>query len=130
MGDQITRNFPVYREKTMKKISIVIAILMCLLVTPMLITALAIEPGPNLEAQAIKRVSPNYPPLAKLKKIEGKVMVKLTLDSEGMVTTVEFLDGNGLFKPASIEAAKKWTFKKTQAGKSGHIIFNFQLEDE
>lgn len=114
----------------MKKFRITIAILIALLLTPNLFMVIASEPGPNLEPLAIKKVPPTYPPLARLKKIEGKVIVKLMLDGEGLVSNVEFLDGNGLFKPSAVEAAKKWTFKKSQGDKSGHIVFNFKLEDE
>ncbi|MEW6737551.1 MAG: TonB family protein [Acidobacteriota bacterium] len=112
----------------MKKAGITVLII-AILITSMVVVQAA-DPGPNLEAKAIKKVSPIYPPLARRKRIEAKVIVKLQVNSEGMAENVEFWEGNALFKPASVEAAKQWTFPKSLAGTSGHIAFKFELEDE
>ncbi len=83
----------------------------------------------NLETKAVKKVAPLYPPLAKRKRVEGKVKVGLQLNSEGLVSTAEFIEGNALFKPASLEAAKQWVFSKSMAGSNGHIVFKFEIEE-
>jgi TonB family protein len=88
------------------------------------------NPGPNLEEKAVKRVAPVYPPLAKRKRVQGKVVLGLQVSGDGTVSGMDFLEGNALFKPASMEAAKQWVFQKSSGGMSGHIVFRFQLEEQ
>ncbi|MEW6737842.1 MAG: energy transducer TonB, partial [Acidobacteriota bacterium] len=83
----------------------------------------------NLEDKAIKKIPPVYPPLAKIRRIQGKVSVGVQVDSDGKVTEVEFLEGNVLFKLASLEAAKQWGFQKSSNGMTGHIVFRFYLSE-
>lgn len=42
----------------------------------------------------------------------GKVKVGIQLDSEAEVSKTEFIEGNALFKPVLLEAAKEWSFPK------------------
>ncbi|MBI4852646.1 MAG: TonB family protein [Acidobacteria bacterium] len=106
------------------------AVLLIVLVTANVFMVKAFEFDANLEAKATKKVAPLYPPLAKRKRVEGKVKIGIQLDSEGAVSKVEFIEGNALFKPASLEAAKQWSFSKSMAGTNGHIVFNFKLEEK
>jgi TonB family protein len=101
-----------------------------LLVISLTVAAQNREFNINLEDKAVKKVAPTYPPLAKRKRVQGKVMVGLKVDANGTVSAAEFLDGNALFKPASLEAAQQWIFQKSANGVSGYIVFRFQLEDE
>jgi TonB family protein len=88
------------------------------------------NPRPNIEDKAVKRVPPVYPPLAKRNRVQGKVVVGLEVCSEGTVTNMEFLEGNALFRPVSMEAAKQWVFQKSSSGMNGHIVFIFQLKEQ
>jgi TonB family protein len=88
------------------------------------------DPGPNIEDKAVKRVAPVYPPLAKRKRVQGKVVVWLQVGTDGAVSDMDFVEGNALFKPASMEAAKQWAFQRSSSGTSGHIVFRFQLEEQ
>jgi TonB family protein len=111
----------------MKRIAITALLLMLLASSAV---ALAVISGPNLEDKAVKKVAPVYPPLAKRKRVQGRVMIGLQVSPDGTVTDMEFLEGNALFKPASMEAVKQWAFQKSQNGMNGHITFKFQLEEE
>lgn len=86
--------------------------------------------GPNLEDKAVKKVTPPYPALAKRKRVQGKVIVSVRVEADGAVSAAEVLEGNSLLKPASLEAARQWVFKKSTSGMSGHIVFKFQLDEE
>ena len=101
------------------------------------LAALLLGPGPssvtgderNIEQYAVKRVQPVYPPLAQKQRIEGIVVVQLTVAGTGKVTAAEFLRGNNIFKTASIEAAKRWEFKVPNGDSlEGTIRFAFKLE--
>lgn len=107
-----------------------VAVLLTALLAINIVVVKAFELGPNLEAKATKKIPPLYPPLAKRKRVEGKVTIRLEIGSEGTVSNAEFVEGNSLFKPSSLDAAKQWTFAKSMAGTTGHIVFKFQLEEK
>ncbi len=117
----------VWRNK-MKEVSV--AFFLIALLTASIVVAKAFNFETNLETKAVKKVAPLYPPLAKRKRVEGKVKIGLELNSEGLVSTAEFIEGNALFKPASLEAAKQWVFSKSMASANGHIVFKFELEEK
>ena len=85
------------------------------------------DTGPNLENRAVRRVMPVYPPLAKHNRIYGKVLVRLKVEDDGLVSEAEFLRGNPVFKVVSLEAARQWTFQRASGGMVGYIAFNFDL---
>ena len=83
----------------------------------------------NIEKFAIKRVQPPYPPLAQKYKIEGLVVVQVTVDKEGKVGKAEFVSGNSLFRSVSLDAAKRWEFKRPDGDSlQGTIHFKFKLD--
>src|SRR5581483_10740714 len=109
---------------------LITVIMIMVLIIASLAIVQAADPGPNIEQKAVKTVPPVYPPIAKRKRVEGKVIVGLQVNADGTVANAEFLEGNALFKPASLDAAKQWVFQKSSGGTSGHIVFKFQLEGE
>lgn len=84
----------------------------------------------NIEAKAIKKIPPIYPPLARRKRVMGEVKVGLEINSDGTVTNAIFLEGNSLFKPVSLEAARQWVFPKSPSGINGFISFNFEIKED
>lgn len=83
----------------------------------------------NIEQYAIKRAQPTYPPLAQKQRIEGIVVIQVSVASSGKVTNAEFIRGNNIFKSVSLEAARRWEFKvPTAEGIEGTIRFTFKLE--
>lgn len=82
---------------------------------------------PNLEGKAIKRTPAIYPDVAKSSHQEGRVVVGVLVKPDGNVDKVLFLSGNPIFKFASLQAAQKWVFQKSNTGLSGRIVFNYKL---
>ncbi len=83
----------------------------------------------NVEQYAIKRAQPTYPPLAQKQRIEGIVVIQVSVGSSGKVINAEFIRGNNIFKSVSLEAARRWEFKvPTGEGIEGTIRFTFKLE--
>jgi TonB family protein len=60
--------------------------------------------------QPIKVVQPEYPKLAKLRHIEGDVLLELQVDSSGNVRNVRTVSGNILLRGAAEEAARQWRY--------------------
>jgi TonB family protein len=83
----------------------------------------------NIERFAVKRVQPPYPPLAQKYKIEGLVVVQVLVDKDGKVGKAEFVSGNSLFRSVSLDAAKRWEFKRPEGDSlQGTIHFKFKLD--
>lgn len=87
-----------------------------------------------LQASAIKRVEPVYPPLAKASQIRGAVFVEVTIGEEGNVISARAISGHPLLKDSAVTAAKGWTFTQTKVNGVpvkviGTLRFNFQSAD-
>ena len=90
--------------------------------------------GGVLQRDAIKRVHPAYPPLAKAAAISGDVVIELTVDEEGNVIQTKAITGHPLLRDSAIEAAKEWKFKPTKLSGVpvkviGTITFKFTLDN-
>ncbi|MFY9607559.1 MAG: energy transducer TonB, partial [Blastocatellia bacterium] len=69
---------------------------------------------------------------AREKRISGSVLVELTTDEKGKVTSVKTISGPPELRRAAEEAAKRWEFTPTLLSKVpvrviGTITFNFNL---
>ena len=59
----------------------------------------------------IRRETPVYPPAARRLGKEGKVVLRLTIDSQGRVQAIEIIEDAGYgFSEAAVEAVRKSTF--------------------
>jgi TonB family protein len=59
----------------------------------------------------IRCVDPVYPPEAFAKHLEGIVVIKVTIDKEGVVYKAEDESGPPELMPAAIEAIKQWKYQ-------------------
>ena len=83
-----------------------------------------------LQGSAIKRVTPEYPPLASAARVSGTVVVEVTVDEEGKVMSARAVSGHPLLKDAAVDAARGWMFTPTTLSGVpvkviGTITFNF-----
>jgi TonB family protein len=69
--------------------------------------------GPILD-KAIKKVEPDYPPIAKAAGAEGKVMVNITTSEDGKVIEAVIIEGHPLLRDSVLKAVKQWEFKPTE----------------
>jgi TonB family protein len=83
---------------------------------------------PNIEKYAVKKVQPPYPEMAEKYHIEGIVVVKVSVATDGKVTQAEFVRGPNIFRSVSLDAAKRWSFKPpANETLAGTIHFTFKL---
>jgi protein TonB len=59
----------------------------------------------------IKRVQPNYPPLARQARIQGQVVLQAEISREGTIQNLQLISGHPMLAPAAIEAVKQWRYK-------------------
>jgi TonB family protein len=84
----------------------------------------------ELLKQSSHCVSPKWPALARQARIHGVVSLTILVDREGKVNCVKLVKGHPLLVGASLDAARKWTFRPmTQGGRPvsffGHLDFQF-----
>src|SRR5215510_12669955 len=90
--------------------------------------------GIALEQEAINKVEPVFPPIAKAARASGEVKVEVTIDKAGNVISTRVLSGHPLLRDSALAAARQWKFKPTMASGrpakvSGILTFNFVLDD-
>src|SRR5215203_3300936 len=61
--------------------------------------------------KVIKKVAPNYPPIAKAGNISGEVVVGVVVDRKGDVVYACAEDAHPLLRKAAEEAARGWKYK-------------------
>jgi protein TonB len=59
----------------------------------------------------IRKVSPNYPPLARQARIQGTVILQAEISKDGSIQNLRLLSGHPMLAPAAIEAVKQWKYK-------------------
>ncbi len=80
----------------------------------------------------LKTVNPEYPKIAKLRQVEGEVLLRLQVSPEGNVKQVSTVSGNVLLREAAERAAWQWRYPATQLSSSRptlvRIIFKLNSE--
>jgi TonB family protein len=86
-------------------------------------------PKPDIEIQIntpiptgawIEHTAPLYPQLARVARVEGKVILKFRVGPDGNVTSLIFESGHPMLRPASEKAVTSWRFSQD--------VFNQDIE--
>lgn len=85
-----------------------------------------------IRKNAINKVTPKYPALAKMAHVEGNVVVEVVIGERGQVDNARVLSGPPLLQQAALSAARKWKFNHTLLNNSpvkvsGVLTFRFSL---
>jgi len=64
-------------------------------------------------AELIHHVDPLYPPLALLRRVEGVVTMRITVNANGDVRNIRVLSGPSLLVDAAVKAAGQWFYSPT-----------------
>jgi protein TonB len=65
------------------------------------------------EAKLIRRLQPNYPPIAKQARIQGTVQLEAIIARDGTIQNLRVLDGHPLLAQAAVEAVQQWRYEPT-----------------
>ncbi|MEO7143292.1 MAG: energy transducer TonB [Bryobacteraceae bacterium] len=66
--------------------------------------------GPVRIAKLIRRVAPDYPPVAKRERVQGTVRFAVTIDESGYVRAIQLVSGHPLLVPEGIAAVRQWVY--------------------
>ncbi|MFN0039662.1 MAG: energy transducer TonB [Burkholderiales bacterium] len=83
------------------------------------------------DVKPVKKVRPKYPRAAEDAHIQGRVRVRLAVNTEGLVTGVTLLlaEPPGVFDAVVLEAAKQFVFKKDGTAYDADQEFVFRLDE-
>ncbi len=59
----------------------------------------------------VRRVQPNYPPLARQARIQGSVILQAQISKNGDIENLQLVSGHPMLAPSAIEAVKQWKYK-------------------
>jgi len=59
----------------------------------------------------IRKVQPNYPPLARQARIQGNVVLQAVISKSGTIENLQVISGHPMLVPAALEAVKQWRYK-------------------
>jgi TonB family protein len=89
--------------------------------------------GGLLVGKILRRIDPKYPAVAATAKVEGAVLVEISIDEEGDVVGARALQGHGLLKGVAEQAALQCKFTPTTLNGEpvravGMLTYNFRRE--
>jgi protein TonB len=59
----------------------------------------------------IRRIQPNYPPLARQARISGSVMLDAVISKDGSIEDLKVISGHPMLVTAAVEAVKQWKYR-------------------
>jgi TonB family protein len=74
--------------------------------TPSMISQSELEP-----LAVLKRVTPVYPAIAKVRRLSGSVIVEGLVGKDGKISNLKFVSGPPVFHDAAFDAVRQWLFK-------------------
>lgn len=73
-----------------------------------------IRVGGNVQAaNLVRKITPQYPPLAKQARVQGTVKFQAIIGKDGTIQNLQLITGHPLLVPAATEAVKQWLYKPT-----------------
>lgn len=69
--------------------------------------------GGIMESKLISRIAPEHPDVAQRTRIEGSVLLLVTINEEGLVWEAQLIDGPSLLSESAIQTVKKWKYSPT-----------------
>jgi protein TonB len=80
----------------------------------------------DAEPKLLKKVIPTYPEVFKGRGIYGTVHLKLQLDADGTVKSIEVLGGNPIFSDAAMKAVKQWRYAGSGKERTATVSVEFE----
>jgi periplasmic protein TonB len=59
----------------------------------------------------LNKLEPQYPPIARVARIQGNVVLKAIIDKEGTIQDLQLVSGHPMLVPAAIEAVRQWRYR-------------------
>jgi protein TonB len=64
-----------------------------------------------MEGNLIRRVQPQYPPLARSARVQGRVVLAAIISKEGTIENLRVLEGHPMLVRAALDAVSQWRYR-------------------
>jgi TonB family protein len=100
-----------------------------LMITLIAVTTACLAPHPEKDTSlaVLQAHVPDYPTLALLARIEGRVNLRVWIGQNGEVTRAAVMDGHPLLNDHSLAAAGKWRFNGDAAGRTYTLTYSYVI---
>jgi protein TonB len=87
------------------------------------------------EGMLLQRVKPQYPPAARIARIEGSVVLQAVIGKDGEIQNLHVISGHPLLAPAALDAVRRWRYRpyflnREPVEVETKIIVNFLLSND
>ena len=63
------------------------------------------------QGMLIRKIQPNYPPLARQARVQGTVLLEAMIAADGTIEDLHVVSGHPMLVTAAVEAVKQWRYK-------------------
>jgi protein TonB len=63
------------------------------------------------EGDLVHKILPTYPPLARVARLQGQVVLQAVISKQGTIENLRVLAGHPMLVPAAIEAVRQWRYR-------------------
>lgn len=70
-----------------------------------------LRPSQFMEGNLIRRVQPEYPPLARQARIQGVVVLQAVISKDGTIENLVVLNGHPMLVRAALDAVQRWRYR-------------------
>jgi TonB family protein len=77
------------------------------------------------DRKIVKKVAPDYPKILRERGIGGAVRLKITIEPNGEVSTIETLGGNAILAEQAVAAVKQWRYAAAPKATVTEVRINF-----
>jgi protein TonB len=67
--------------------------------------------GGVTQGMLVRKVNPNYPPLAKQARIQGTVVLQAIIGKDGAIENLHAVSGHPMLIQSAIDAVRQWRYK-------------------
>ena len=64
-----------------------------------------------MEGLLVHRVQPEYPPLARMARVQGEVVLRAVISKAGTIEKLEVVDGHPMLARAAADAVRQWRYR-------------------
>jgi periplasmic protein TonB len=64
-----------------------------------------------MQGYLIRRVEPRYPEIARTTRVEGAVLIKAVISTEGKIEQAQIISGSPLLSKAALDAIRQWRYR-------------------
>jgi TonB family protein len=82
----------------------------------------------NVHRAVVSRVSPQFPELARRMHLSGTVVLLVTIQPDGTVSSTKVESGHALLAPAAQDAVSHWRFAPNPSVSESEIEVNFNAQ--